>query len=182
MRPRLRRGPLLLALGALALAAVVGAGVLLARDTGPARAVAPSPSASAPRAPALAGTDPITGRAVSLADYAGKPVVINVWASWCPGCIAEARALAEFAADHPEVEVLGIDFSDNRADARRFYREHRWRHASIFDPRGELAAQLGLSGMPTTYFLNARHEIVTRIVGATDRAGFEDGLQAALAG
>ena len=180
IRRRLRA--LLLAGGVLALAAVVGAGALLARDTGPAQAVAQQPPAGLPRAPALAGTDPITGRPVSLADYSGKPVVINVWATWCPGCTAEAEDLREFAATHSDVQVLGIDLQDSRKAARTFYARWRWTWPSIFDPEGELARRLGLQGMPSTYFLNERHEIVTRIVGATDRAGFEDGLRQALAG
>jgi hypothetical protein len=62
---------------------------------------------------------------------------------------------------------------------RAFYRRWRWRHPSIFDPSGELAARLALQGLPSTFVLDTEHRIVSRIVGATDLAGFEDALRQA---
>jgi thiol-disulfide isomerase/thioredoxin len=165
-------------------AAVVVVGVLLAGGDSrpqatPTVSTAEDPKARAP-APDLRGTDPITGETVALADYEGKPVVINIWASWCPGCNEEAADLRRFAAEHPEAVVLGIDFQDTRSGARAFYEKWDWSHASIFDPAGKLTARLGLFGMPTTIFLDRSHREVTRIVGETDLAGFTAALQAAL--
>jgi thiol-disulfide isomerase/thioredoxin len=162
---------------AAALAAVVATGIVVARDTGP--APVSTAASRTERAPRLAGTDPITGRRVSLDAYRGKPVVINVWASWCPGCNQEAADLREFAKAHPEAQLLGVDFDDTKGNARDFYRRWAWTHPSIFDPSGELSAKLKLNGLPMTVFLNTRHEVVARIYGATDRAGFEKGLRAA---
>lgn len=130
-------------------------------------------------APALVGEDPITGDEVSLADFRGKPVVINIWASWCPGCNDEAADLREFAADHREAVVLGVDFQDTIDGARGFYRRWGWEHPSIFDSSGTQTAALGLIGLPTTLFLDSQHRITARVVGATDRAGFEHGLKLA---
>jgi thiol-disulfide isomerase/thioredoxin len=155
--------------------AVLAAGVITARDTGGARAV---PVGSGPRVE-LAGTDPITGAKVDLAQFAGKPVVINVWASWCPGCNDEAADLARLVHAHPEVQVVGLDLRDTRDDARAFYRRWGWRHPSIFDPTGERAAKLGLQGMPSTFVLDSEHRVVSRIVGTTDLAGFEEALRQA---
>ena len=125
----------------------------------------------------LSGTDPITGRPVSLADYAGKPIVLNMWASWCTGCYAEARALATFARTHPTAPVVGVDIQDTRAAARAFYRRFGWRHPSIFDPKGVIAARFQLQGLPATLFLDRRHHVVARILGETDLAGFEAGFR-----
>jgi thiol-disulfide isomerase/thioredoxin len=130
-------------------------------------------------APELSGEDPITREEVALADFQGKPVVINIWASWCPGCNDEAADLREFAADHPEVVVLGVDFQDTFSGARDFYGRWDWEHPSIFDSSGSQTAALGLFGLPTTLFLDDRHRIGARVVGATDRAGFERGLELA---
>jgi thiol-disulfide isomerase/thioredoxin len=66
-------------------------------------------------APEVSGEDPITGEDVALDDFRGKPVVINIWASWCPGCNEEAADLREFAADHPEAVLLGVDFQTRLA-------------------------------------------------------------------
>jgi thiol-disulfide isomerase/thioredoxin len=133
-------------------------------------------------APELSGEDPITGEEIELADFRGKPVVINIWASWCPGCNDEAADLREFAADHPEAVLLGVDFQDTFSGARRFYERWGWKHPSIFDSSGSQTAALGLFGLPTTLFLDARHRIAARVVGATDRAGFERGLELATSG
>lgn len=161
--------------GAAVVAAVIG-GTLAARggDKGPAIV-----QQTSSRALQLAGTSPITGQKVSLAAYAGKPVVLNIWASWCTGCRAEARDLASFSRSHHGAQVVGLDTQDSDGGARAFYREFGWTHPSIRDPSGELAARLGLQGLPTTIFLDRQHRIVTRIIGATNRAGFEQGLRAA---
>ena len=165
---------------AAAFVAVTATGAVLAvgRDSTEPAIIGESFGALEP-APALSGTDPITGNEVSLADFAGKPVVVNIWADWCPGCRQEAPALRQLAEEHPEAAVLGIDFQDTVAGARRFYEEFDLSHPSIFDPDGRLATKLGLIGMPTTIFLDDRHRIVTRIVGETDLAGFELGLERA---
>lgn len=180
-----------LAAAAALLIAVVAAGVVLARggdepsrgartgdETSASQGPEPTAVGAAP-APALSGEDPITGRTVRLTDFSGRPVVINVWASWCPDCNREAADLRDFAAAHPEAVVLGLDFQDTRAGAREFYRRWGWTHPSIWDVSGTKTSALGLVGMPTTYFLDERHRIVAQVVGATDREGFERGLELA---
>jgi thiol-disulfide isomerase/thioredoxin len=126
-------------------------------------------------APPLAGVDPVTGRHVSLAQFKGKLVVINVWASWCGGCAVEAPDLKRFAEAHPQVQLLGIDYQDAKADARAWYRQFDQEWPSIWDPTGKLAAKLGLQahGVPTTYFLNRRHQIVAEVVGGGTLWQFE---------
>jgi thiol-disulfide isomerase/thioredoxin len=187
-RRLLRVGSTAVGLGALLVVVAFAALALLSED-GALREGAGSGSpgdsrvqpvaVTAEPAPALLGEDPITGEEVVLADFRGKPVVVNVWASWCPGCIEEAVDLREFAADHPEIVVLGVDFQDTVDGAQQFYERWQWTHPSIFDSAGTQASALGLFGMPTTFFLDRRHRIAARVVGATDRAGFEHGLQLA---
>jgi thiol-disulfide isomerase/thioredoxin len=168
----------LVAAGVLAVGAVLVAGVLLS-DSGPAAPVA-SPAAAG--AVSFSGTDVLTGEALDLAAYAGKPVVVNIWASWCSGCNAEAGALRDFAAAHPEAAFVGVNFQDSREGARSFYEEHDWAFPSVFDPDGAIALGLRLQGTPTTIFLDADHREVARIVGETDEAGFAQGLEQATAG
>ena len=163
--------------GVLALAAILGVGIVVARGTGAAQPIVERRGATV----SFSGSDPITGKRVSLDDYAGKPVVINVWGSWCPGCIAEAEDLRRFAEDHPEVQLIGVDLQDTKSAAKEFYERVRWTHPSVFDPDGEISFALGLQGTPSTFFLDREHRIVTRIVGETDYAGFTRGLEAALA-
>jgi thiol-disulfide isomerase/thioredoxin len=131
-------------------------------------------------APSLHGRDPITGRPVSLAQFAGRPVLLNVWASWCTGCNQEAADLARVAASHPGAQVLGVDTQDTTGGARAFYRKWHWHHPSIADPSGSLSARLAVTGLPTTYFLDRQHRVVGKIVGAGNLAEFEQGLRLAL--
>jgi len=161
--------------GALLVAAAIAGGVLAARGEDDA---APVTRAASGQTVELGGTSPITGEPVSLAAFVGKPVVINVWASWCTGCREEGEDLRRFAERHPEAQLIGLDTQDGAADAKAFYREVGWSHPSIHDPNGRKAAKLGLQGLPTTIFLDAQHREVARIVGATDLAGFEQGLAA----
>jgi thiol-disulfide isomerase/thioredoxin len=125
---------------------------------------APAP-ASGPRAPALAGTDPVTGKRVRLADYRGKPVVLNVWASWCEPCAEEAPALAQFAKENPRAVLIGLDLQDTFGGAKGFYERFGWKHRSIFDPDGALAARVELLDLPTTIFLTPSHRESSRILG-----------------
>lgn len=163
--------------GTLALIAVLVVGIVVARGTEAAEPIVQGGGDTV----SFSGSDPITGKEVSLADYRGRPVVINVWGSWCPGCIAEAEDLRRFAADHPEARVIGVDLQDTRDAAKDFYERWRWTHPSVFDPDGEISFSLGLQGTPSTFFLDREHRIVTRIVGETDYASFVRGLEAALA-
>jgi thiol-disulfide isomerase/thioredoxin len=124
-------------------------------------------------APRISGTDPVTGKHVSLAQFRGHPVVINVWASWCVGCNAEAADLKRFAEAHPEARMLGIDVEDSKAGARAFYRRHDQDWPSVFDPRALLASRLGSRGVPTTFFLDRKHRIVEAVAGAGTFAEFQ---------
>ena len=65
--------------------------------------------------PALEGGDDLT-----LGQFAGTPVVLNFWASWCPPCRAEMPALKAFADDNPDVEVVGLAVSDEPENSRSF--------------------------------------------------------------
>lgn len=153
--------------------AIAAAGVLLGfgDDQRETEARPPEP-VSAPDAgaavPSLRGTDPVSGKRVSLTQFEGRPVVVHIWASWCADCAAEAEDIRRFAAKHPRVGVLGIDFQDTPAGAKAFYERWDWTHPSIFDADGELAVRLGLVELPTTIFLDRSHREVARLVGAAD--------------
>ena len=129
-------------------------------------------------APALSGTDAISGKRVSLARWKGKPLIVNLWGSWCPPCRDEARHLRAFLARHPG-SVLGIDVEDSKAGARGFQQRYRVHFPSIFDPVDVLVDRLKAPGTPTTYFLDRRHRIVAALYGAGTLALFERGWKLA---
>ena len=129
-------------------------------------------------APVLAGIDPVTGKQVSLASWAGKPVLVNLWGSWCHPCRDEAGQLRRFLVRHPE-SVLGIDVEDSKQEARSFQQRYGVHFPSIFDPRDVLAHRLKATGTPTSYFLDRRHRIVAALYGAGTLSLFERGWKLA---
>jgi thiol-disulfide isomerase/thioredoxin len=88
------------------------------------------------------------GRKISVADFAGKVVVLNLWGSWCGPCRSEADDLQRVAAATAGdgVALLGIDLRDDRAAASDFVRDRGLTWPSIYDPPGR--SLLGLRGYP----------------------------------
>jgi thiol-disulfide isomerase/thioredoxin len=173
------------ALAAVAVAVVVIVGIVIASgNDGAAEPVALGGNVAADErserqpSPPIAGPDPVTGEAVNVADFLGKPIVLSFWASWCGPCRAELPALQELADKHPEAQVVGVNFQDSKSDAQALQDELGFTFPSVSDD-GTLAAQLGLQGMPTTFFLDDAHRVVGIVAGGTDPDGFEAGLELA---
>lgn len=126
----------------------------------------------------LSGTT-LDGEAFDLMAYRGKPVVLNYWATWCGYCVREMPELAAFAAAHPDVHVIGVNVNDDQAAAREFVAQQGLAFPQVYDPDGRLFGEVGSQGLPTTLFLDAGGAVREKIVGATDRNGFEAGLKKA---
>jgi thiol-disulfide isomerase/thioredoxin len=107
------------------------------------------------------------GSRVSLASYAGQPVIINFFASWCTPCQRETPMLAHwYMSEHGRVRVIGIDSNDETAPALRFVHKTGIRYSVGFDPYpSATTTTYGVLALPQTFFLNARHRIVLHVVG-----------------
>jgi thiol-disulfide isomerase/thioredoxin len=124
---------------------------------------------SAARTP-IAGSNVFTGKRLALTQFAGKPVFVNVWGSWCEGCTAEAPTLARFARAHRgRLAFLGIDTIDSKAGARQFYKRFDTDYPSIWDPSGTLAGAWS-RGAPTTLVFDRKHRLLDRIEGGATLA------------
>lgn len=132
-------------------------------------------------APALAGIDAIGGKPISLAHWKGKPVVVNIWGSWCVACRSEAKDVRAFLARHPG-SMLGLDIEDSKAGAKAFQRRYNVHFPSIYDPKDALAyGKLNTPGAPVSYFLDRKHRIVAIVYGAGTLKVFERGWKLATA-
>ncbi|MGO8955828.1 MAG: TlpA family protein disulfide reductase [Streptosporangiaceae bacterium] len=161
--PRRRRRWLAVT-GGLALAALVVIALTFGGGLGgTAGQSQPPTAASGFSLPALGNS----GGRVSLAAYAGRPVLINFFASWCGPCKRETPLLARFYREHHgRVLIIGIDSMDETAAALRFTRAAGLSYPVGVDLNGAAAASYGIMALPQTFILNARHQIVRHIVGA----------------
>ena len=83
----------------------------------------------------------------SVADYAGKPLVVNMFGSWCPPCNAEAPELAAFAEQNPGVQVVGVACEDTEEGAVGFMEEFGLTFPLVLDD-GTLVQETGITGVP----------------------------------
>lgn len=146
----------------------------------PAAGSAPSTASSSSHSSQLVfGGTTLDGKAFDLAAYRGKPVVVNFWASWCGWCAREMPDLVKFAAAHPDVTVIGVDVNDKVPAAQAFASKYAITYPLVGDEQGAIFSHFDSQGLPTTVFYDKDLNVVDKIIGATDRAGFEAGLQKA---
>lgn len=101
------------------------------------------------------------GATVSLDDYAGRVVVLNIWGSWCGPCREEAPDL-QFVQDETGAAVLGLDVRDDRQAAVDFLADRGLTYDSIFDFPGRSLVALGgypRNAVPSTLVLDKQHRV-----------------------
>ena len=108
----------------------------------------------------------ISPKDFSVADYGGKPLVVNYFGSWCGPCRAEAPDLAAFSkAQSGKAAFVGIAVNDQQGDVVHFMTKYGLTYPVVLDDNS-LSAKDGITGVPTTIFYNASGQEVDRIVGA----------------
>ena len=119
----------------------------------------------------------VPGGLVSLAQYQGRPLIVNFFASWCSPCQRETPLLARFyAGNRGRVVMLGVDANDTAATALRFVRKARVGYPVGFDPfPASTATSYQVLALPQTFFLNSRHRIVLHVVGPVTMADLRRG-------
>ena len=106
------------------------------------------------------------GGSLDLARAPGQPTVLNLWGSWCGPCREELPLMQQFAdAAAGQVRVMGVISKDGRPQAESFAADAGVTFPSAFDADGELMTDLGLHGLPYTYFLDADGGLVYTQVG-----------------
>jgi peroxiredoxin len=127
----------------------------------------------------------LDGKEVSLADFAGKPVLINVWATWCPPCRDEMTAIQAAYEKHRDqgLVVLGINLSvqDTRTDVDTFVKELKLTFPILLDESGSVSsAQYGVHALPVSFFIDSKGVIQRTIFGGMLPAELESYLASIL--
>jgi thiol-disulfide isomerase/thioredoxin len=107
-----------------------------------------------------------------LSGYRGRPLIINVWASWCSPCRKEAASLERLAWSEAgsRYTVIGISTDDDRNAALKWLRQSNATISHYIDigPRWTLEHMLGASSIPVTVLVDADGRVVARFQGARD--------------
>lgn len=154
----------------------VAAGYYVLHHDGAVEAASPAPAlppaAASGAAPAFTLPD-LTGRGVSLADFKGKVVVLDFWATWCPPCRKE---IPDFISIQNEfgargVQVIGIAL-DELPKVQAFARANGMNYPVLMGNDAITAQYGGIEGIPTTFIIDRKGKIVDRFEGYRPRQTF----------
>jgi thiol-disulfide isomerase/thioredoxin len=119
----------------------------------------------------VVGFQDATGKAVFLHDFKGKPVLINLWASWCAPCIKEMPSLAKLQQDYAAkgLVVVTISEDDTMGDALAFFKKAAITNLTPYFDKGHgVWTALQTRGLPTTVLVTREGKMVQRIEGPVD--------------
>jgi cytochrome c biogenesis protein CcmG, thiol:disulfide interchange protein DsbE len=139
-----------------------------------------------PEAPGLALERPLlngSGEA-KIADYSGKVVVLNFWASWCEPCIDEAPVLEKAQkalASSGDGTVLGATYQDVSDKSAEFEKKHGITYPSVRDLDTKLAQKYGTSKLPETFVLDRKGRIVAISRGQISQSFLDEAIEKAKA-
>jgi peroxiredoxin len=109
----------------------------------------------------------VAGQAVSLADFQGRVVLVNFWATWCAECRSEMPLFERLHRDFASrgLTVLGINFHEDTSHIQRYVKESDLTFPLVLDPEGEIFRSYGVVGLPTTFLVGRDGRPVALAVG-----------------
>ncbi len=120
------------------------------------------------------GLPSLAGPTVRLSDHQGKVVLLNFWATWCPPCRAEMPSMEKMYEAYRDRGLVILAISSDRGGksvVKPYVQERGLTFPVLLDPGGEVFAQYGVRGLPTSYLLDRRGRVFSADVGARDWSG-----------
>ncbi len=117
----------------------------------------------------------LAGQPVSLSQYEGRPVVLNLWASWCPPCRREMPAFEQAQQAFPDIAFVMLNQGESAATAQRFLESEGLNlNDVLLDPTSKAMLAVRSRGLPTTLFFDAQGRQVDSHLGEITMAGIKD--------
>lgn len=118
------------------------------------------------------------GATVELEDYVGKPLVVNLWATWCPPCRREMPVLAEAQRDNPELTILFVNQGEGQDVVNQYLQAEALELDNVLlDSGGRLGQHVGSMALPSTLFYDAEGRQVGSHLGELSRASLARALE-----
>lgn len=116
---------------------------------------------------------------LSLANFKGRPVVLNFWASWCAPCKEEAPLLERSwqQAQGKDVVFLGVDFQDSSTNGEHFLENYDITYPIVQDTTGSLVGTYNLIGLPETVFISRNGTVVSKVAQELSAQALASNLQ-----
>ena len=110
------------------------------------------------------------GNRFSLADYRGKPVIINFWASWCPPCREEMPSMqrAWEKLQHEDILLLAINVGEDEDTIFQFTANYPVDFPLLLDQDSAVTGEWPVKGLPTTYVVDPKGDLVYRAIGGRE--------------
>lgn len=148
----------------LAVVVALGAAALLLRTDAPEDQKGTTGSNPAPQF--VAQTLDSLPQRRTLADYAGAPLILNVWATWCDPCREEMPSFERLYRDYKSrglrIAAISIDDGGSAELVREFVKEHSLSFDILLDPKADVMSQYAVRGVPETFLISRSGEIVGR--------------------
>ena len=128
-------------------------------------------------APALGGSQVVSAGDYDLGDSSGRWVVVNFFATWCVPCREEHPELVQFSKRHAvagDADVVSVVFDDKAADVSRFFERNGGDWPVIDDPRGAIALDWGVAGIPESYLVDPDGVVRSKITGGVRADGLDE--------
>jgi thiol-disulfide isomerase/thioredoxin len=122
----------------------------------------------------------LEGESVALSRFAGRPIVVNLWATWCPPCVREMPVLQQAQSARPDVHFVFLNQGEEPAAVQRWLQQRGLVLGNVLvDERRQASAAFKQQGYPTTLFFDAQGRLVGRRIGELSAATLDEQLRRA---
>lgn len=110
----------------------------------------------------------LDGKELSLSDLRGKKVFLNFWATWCPPCKAEMPEIEKLYQEtkNSDLVIVAVEIGEPLSTVKTFIDQNKYNFKVLLDSDQSVAAQYGISAIPTSFFINKEGNIVAKNTGA----------------